>query len=236
MDFEIAIRSRYLSATASTEKFLKLTRRTQQPDESITDYFDEIVDLCREIEPEMSDSIIIRHLMNGINLNLQKELSRRQSATLTVSDFLTIAKIEQDLCNTYDKFHKFSFESQQSSIETTPSMGPPVTTAVEPKQQRPRYKNTTFKQSSYNARNSNPYVQRNSTGPSGRQTQQPRTPSKNITPYSTTTRTSNRTSNCKVCGRTNHRTIDCFHKRQNGCFNCGRNHAVRDCTMPPNFQ
>jgi hypothetical protein len=29
-------------------------------------------------------------------------------------------------------------------------------------------------------------------------------------------------SNCKICNRTNHRTIDCFHKRTTGCFKCGQ--------------
>jgi hypothetical protein len=43
-------------------------------------------------------------------------------------------------------------------------------------------------------------------------------------------------SNCKVCGRKNHRTIDCFYKRTTGCFNCGQSDNVRDCTLPPNFQ
>lgn len=234
--FETAIRNRYLSTTASAEKFKKLTRRVQQPDESVTDYFDEIVELCREIEPEMSDSIIIRHLMNGINPHLQKELSRRQPTTLTLPNFLEYAKIEQDLYNTYDKFRKLSLESQPCSIDATPSMDPPVTTTVEPKQQRPRYNHTTFKRNSFNPRNSNQHIQRNSTNPPRRQTQQPRTPPKNTTPSSTTTPTSNQTSSCKVCGRTNHRTIDCFYKRNKGCFNCGRNHAVRDCILPPNFQ
>ncbi|CAF2097323.1 unnamed protein product, partial [Rotaria magnacalcarata] len=31
-------------------------------------------------------------------------------------------------------------------------------------------------------------------------------------------------NNCKICGRRNHRTIDCFRKRTTGCFNCGQNH------------
>lgn len=236
LDFETAFRTRYFSTTILHTKFEKLKRRKQQPDESITVYFDEIVDLCREIDSGMSDSMIIQHLMSGLNSDFKKELSRRRSTISTLADFLKYAKIEQDLYDTFDKSRKLSLESQQSSTETTPSTDPPVTTAVEPKRQRSRYNNATFEQSSYNTRNSNPYVKRNFTGPPGRQNQQPRIPSKNTTPHPTTTRTPNRTSNCKVCGRPNHRTIDCFHKRQNGCFNCGRNHAVRDCTMPPHFQ
>ncbi|CAF3763854.1 unnamed protein product [Rotaria socialis] len=31
-------------------------------------------------------------------------------------------------------------------------------------------------------------------------------------------------NSCKICGRQNHRTIDCFRKRTTECFNCGQNH------------
>lgn len=236
LDFETAFRTRYFSTTSVHTKFEKLKRRKQQSDESITAYFDEIVDLCREIDPHMSDSMIIQHLMSGLQFDFKKELSRRQSTILTLTDFLKYAKIEQDLYDTFDKSRKLSLESQQSAHETTSSTNPPVTTAIEPKQHRSRYDNSTFKQSSYNTRNSNLYIKRQTTGPPKQQRQQQRLPFNDTTPRSITTRRSNQTSNCKVCGRINHRTIDCFHKRKNGCFNCGRNHAVRNCLMPPNFQ
>ncbi|CAF3319330.1 unnamed protein product [Rotaria sp. Silwood2] len=35
---------------------------------------------------------------------------------------------------------------------------------------------------------------------------------------------------CLVCNRTNHSTIKCFFKKDNGCFKCGQsNHQIRDC-------
>ncbi|CAF4937178.1 unnamed protein product, partial [Rotaria socialis] len=39
-------------------------------------------------------------------------------------------------------------------------------------------------------------------------------------------------NNCKICGRQNHRTIDCFRKRTTGCFNCGQNHIIHVNNQP----
>ena len=234
LDFETAFRTRYFSTTIIHTKFEKLKRRQQKQDESITVYFDDIVDLCREIDPTMSDLMIIQHLMSGVHPDFKKELSRHQSTILKLTDFLKYAKIEQDLFDTFDKSRKLSLESP-SSYENNSSEVPPVTTAVEPKQQQFQYKNYTFKQSTANKRNSNSQAQRYTTDSSNRQRPQ-RLSFGNTKSNSDTKRTPYQLSNCKVCGRPNHRTIDCFHKRTNGCFNCGRNHAVRDCTMPPNFQ
>lgn len=35
---------------------------------------------------------------------------------------------------------------------------------------------------------------------------------------------------CMICNRTNHRTNQCYYKKENGCFKCGQsNHRIRDC-------
>ena len=47
LDFETAFRTRYFSTTIIHTKFEKLKCRQQKQDESITVYFDDIVDLCR---------------------------------------------------------------------------------------------------------------------------------------------------------------------------------------------
>jgi len=59
MDFETAFRTRYFSTTIIHTKFEKLKRRQQQQDEPLTSYFDDIVNLCREIDSMMSDLMII---------------------------------------------------------------------------------------------------------------------------------------------------------------------------------
>ena len=49
-DFETAFRNRYFSSTATHKKFDTLQQRKQLSDEPITSYFDDVINLCREIE------------------------------------------------------------------------------------------------------------------------------------------------------------------------------------------
>ncbi|CAF2175575.1 unnamed protein product [Rotaria magnacalcarata] len=111
-DFEIQFRNRYASTTIIHQKFNKLKQRTQLPDESVSGYIDDVINLCREIDSSMSDSIIIQHLMSGINPEFRKEISRHESGMNSLNEFLKYAKIEQDLYDTFEKTRQLSFESQ----------------------------------------------------------------------------------------------------------------------------
>ncbi len=70
------------------------------------------MNLCREIDPNMSEPMIIQHLMSGINPEFKKELSRRESSMNTLKEFLKHVKIEQDLYETFEKSRNQSPETQ----------------------------------------------------------------------------------------------------------------------------
>jgi len=192
----------------------------------------------------MSDLIIIQHLTSGLHPEFKKELSRRESSMHTLDEFLKYAKIEQDLYDTFEKSRSLSLQESQPYYEINHLTIPSLTAAVKPQQQH------------YHERDQNNYdthpkqlqssgLQRNSihtrtNQPSTVHNQQrrnfPRQSTFNKTPNNNQSTLQHQFYNCKVCDRNNHRTIDCFHKRTTGCFNCGQNHNVRDCTLPPNFQ
>lgn len=238
-DFEAAFRNRYFSTTIIHKKFDKLKQRTQLLDESVTSYIDDVINLCRDIDPNMSDSIIIQHLMSGINPEFRKELSRRQSCMNSLDEFLKHTKIEQDLYDTFEKTRQLSIESQQSQFSMYHPQNPSVATTIKqpPVQQYCRQQNNGSEQSSINQWNSLQAQQR-----------QPRIP------FSTTWQSNSPNSHdkteqvhqqsiqyakfydCRICGRNNHRTIDCFYKHTTGCFKCGENHQFRQCPMLQNFQ
>ncbi|CAF2087768.1 unnamed protein product [Rotaria magnacalcarata] len=244
-DFETAFRNRYFSSTMIHKKFDLLKQRKQLHNEPVTSYFDDVVNLCKEIDPTMSEQIMIKHLMSGINPDSQKELSRRESSMNTLNEFLKYAKIEQDLYDTFEKFHRLSIESTRTNFEINHQQIPSLTNMIErPKQQyqfmnkiNPHSHSFTTHRSDYK-RNSNYQYEPRSTF----------TPDKNIqhNSHKHEFKYKNYVNNqfrpqqpfkqCRICGRQNHRTIDCFHKQTTGCFNCGQDHTVRDCTMPPSFQ
>lgn len=243
-DFEIAFRNRYFSSTMVHQKFDKLKQRKQLPDETVVAYYDDVVTLCREIDPTMSEQMIIRHLISGLDPSFKKEMSRHESSLNTLSAFLKYAKIEQDLHDTFEINYHASGEQHKPYFAYNQALTPTLTAVVKEPQhsyqhakQDGRHSQTPGMQSSVAERNS---FSQTRNRPSGTQYASTRGDYQRRTynsDHSDDLSSSRRTYNsCKVCGRRNHRTIDCFNKRASGCFNCGQNHAVRDCPMPPNFQ
>ncbi|CAF4018800.1 unnamed protein product [Rotaria magnacalcarata] len=140
-DFESACRNRYFSTTAIHKKFDKLKQRKQLFDEPVTTYIDDIVNLCKEVDPTMSDSIIIQHLMSGLNPNLRMELCRHAACIHTLHEFMKYAKIEQDLYDTFGKSRTSSPElTQRPYYELDNTTTPQVTTTI--RQPRQQYKDT----------------------------------------------------------------------------------------------
>jgi hypothetical protein len=242
-DFETAFRNRYFSTTLIHKKFDTLKQRKQLHDEPVTSYLDDVVNLCREIDPNMSEPMIIQHLMSGINPEFKKELSRRESSMNTIKEFLKHVKIEQDLYETFEKTRNRSPETQQQPyFEINGPAIPSLTALINQSTQRYQTKQDSRRsypmstQSSTYQRNSIPRTGNNSSIQGDKRNRNFSKSQYKDTRNRNQSIITNQFNNCKVCGRKNHRTIDCVHKRSNGCFNCGQNHIVRNCTMPPNFQ
>ncbi|CAF3119004.1 unnamed protein product, partial [Rotaria sp. Silwood2] len=104
-NFETAFRNRYFSTTMMHKKFDTLKQRKQLYDEPVTSYFDDVVNLCREIDPAISEQIIIQHLMSGVNPDFKKELSRRESSMNTLNEFLKYTIITNSLSRLLSKSH-----------------------------------------------------------------------------------------------------------------------------------
>ena len=105
----VRFRNRYFSSTITHKEFDKLKQRKQFHDELVTFYIDDVVNLNREIDPNMSDSIIIQHLMSRLNPDFRKE-TRHESCMKVLSEFLKHEKIEQDLYDTVEKPRRLSVE------------------------------------------------------------------------------------------------------------------------------
>ena len=243
-DFETAFRNRYFSTTAIHKKFDKLKQRKQLFDEPVTTYIDDIVNLCKEVDPTMSDPIIIQHLMSGLNPNLRMEICRHDSCIHTLHEFMKYAKIEQDLYDTFGKSRTSSPElTQRPYYDLNNTTTPQVTTMI--RQPRQQYKDIkqdgrhTYAMPARNSvvqRNSNYQMQNTTTTSDNRVQNYPRRHTYYNKSANNQISYQHRINNCKIYGRTNHSTINCFYKCTTGCFKCGQNHHIRDCTMPQNFQ
>ena len=240
-----ALVERFTSSDLTSRTFEQLKQRKQQPNESITSYYDDIIKLCHEYDSGMSQRMMISWLENGINESLKIPV-KRQMKTLpelarTTKAFLKIAKDEEELQ-----------ESASTKLDSTSSYVPYFTNTVSTTLMRPE--NRASNQPNYDRppiqpttdRRSNSQHQQSSSRNYHCTTDQRSSPNErkrfSYRPDYSTSRTqgtkpsyrsnmTNRKFNrCIICGKENHRTIDCYQKKETGCYKCGQSdHRVRDC-------
>ncbi|CAF1298080.1 unnamed protein product [Rotaria sp. Silwood1] len=190
----------------------RLKERKQQPGELLNAYYDDIIDLCKQVDQNMPLHMIVDYLQDGMRNDLKIHVKRRLK-TLddepTPGIFWKIAHDEEELLN------EIPSETQQSIFPTSPYFAP--ATAVTQKQQSSS-ENSLHSQIPQNTRTTDyMHILNKSRAYRPRPTQ------------------TNHFYPCLICQRSNHRTIDCYHRQPRGCYKCGNhNHNVRDC--PQVFQ
>ena len=196
-------------STAKTQ----LKERKQQSGESLITYYDDVIDLCKQVHKNMPLHMIVDYLQDGLRPELKIHVKRQLKTlndSLTPAIFLKIARDEEELQN------ELSVEQQTTIIPPQPYFSRCIAATgnssnifgTPPNSLQSRYNPTTgYTLSPRRLRNSH-------TRPSIRRPQY---------------------SSCLVCNRSNHRTIDCYNKKPNGCYKCGDpNHYVRNCPQVSN--
>ncbi|CAF5194663.1 unnamed protein product, partial [Rotaria sp. Silwood1] len=75
--------------------FQKLEAYTQGENQSIRNYYNEVIKLCKEADPAMSESAKLRYLLNKTKPTIQFEVRRKKPTT--TKEFLEYAKEIEDL-------------------------------------------------------------------------------------------------------------------------------------------
>lgn len=233
---KFSLLDRFTSSDSTSKMFEQLKQRKQQPNESITSYYDDVIKLCHDYDAGMSQKLLISWLENGINESLKIPI-KRQMKTLTetartTQAFLKFAKDEEELQ-----------ENSSMQTESTSSFVPYFTNTVSTMLQQPT--NCSSNPTKYTCVTTRPTSDRRTSiprQPRSSRNHQPTTDQQSSGPnhHATTMETSkssyrSNTDNrkfypCIICRKTNHRTIDCYQKKETGCYKCGQSdHRVRDC-------
>jgi hypothetical protein len=185
----------------------RLKTRRQQPDESLSTFYDDIIELCKQVDKDMPIYMIVDYLQDGVRDDLKVHIKRRMA---TIADapspalFLKIARAE-------DELQKDVAAAPPPSLFSQPYFGhvavaTNTSTAVSPHYHAPATSTST----------SAPRVPFRTTPPTSSHSGHP-----NSAP---------RYRPCLICDKTNHRTIDCSGKQPSGCFKCGDPaHVIRAC-------
>jgi hypothetical protein len=243
-----ALVERFTTSDSSSKIFEQLKERKQKSDETVTSYYDAIMKLCREYDSSMSQKMMISWLENGIKDSLKIQIKRQlkliPESSRTTQAFLQIAKDEQELQEANSPAPAPTpsyvpyFASQVSTTlpeteETRPNTSLQTITPRESKhgyQQRrkfnasqrppPRTRPSSSQQNSFTFQPQSSTSRRNL-----QQTQLENDTSLNLLNINT-----HQSNPCSICRRNNHRTIDCYYKKPNGCYKCGQSdHRIRDC-------
>jgi hypothetical protein len=225
---QLGIRERFKQPFMTQTLFATLDQRKQEPHETVSTYYDHVCRLCRRVDPDMSNKMIVHFLHKGIRDDMRTNIARAllTEKEQTPETFLKIARIEEQLDQATKQeetskpyFPRHGLYHSTTSVVNLPTFQPhsnprtsqlssSITQPVFHQQQplRPR--------STYSPRQ--PHMHTRSAGDFQQRTTQQQ-------------QHLQRTS-CLVCGRYNHRTIDCFHRKPTGCFKCGQtSHRVGAC-------
>lgn len=187
----------------------QLKDRKQQSGESLLIYYDDVIDLCKQVDCDMPLHMIVDYLQDGLRDELKIHVKRHMktlTTELTPAIFLKVARNEEELHQEISSAHQSSIVSPQPyfahlTTATSKPAGPPALA---------RSSDTS------NARSSRapPYLHSSSSS-----RPRPLMPPKQYQP-------------CLICNRSNHRTIDCYSKQPSGCYKCGApDHHVRQCSQ-----
>lgn len=202
---QVGLRERFKQLSWNQTLFINLDQYKQDASETVSTYYDNICRLCKRVDPNMSNKMIVYFLQKGIRDDMKANIARvlLNETDPTPEMFLRAARIEEQL-------HQVS----QSPDVLRPYFS-----------QRDFYPATTstIRPSIINRSNvtnaSKPPPQHHTSSQPLRQTQD-----------NVPSQVYRQRSPCLVCGRSSHRTIDCIYRQMNGCFKCGNpDHVVRGC-------
>jgi hypothetical protein len=175
-----------------------LKDRKQQPGEPLLAYYDDVIDLCKQVDDKMPLHMIVDYLQDGINDELKIHVKRQLKALkgeATPALFLQIARDEDELQKEVIREHPSPFASSQPYFPRiiaatgksfpTPERSDRPPASVDSRDNRPH----------------RPQLYSSSNSHFTKPRQQPSQP---------------QYYPCLICGQTTHRTIDCYKKTITG--------------------
>ncbi|CAF0884011.1 unnamed protein product [Didymodactylos carnosus] len=224
------LRERYKNTRSPVDILQRIEQRKQQPNESVQNFYDDLTRLCKSFPNGLPESYVLAKLTQGIKLELREQVLRQFNAadTQTSAEFLKISLSEESLKKLLPlaETNQQQYFSYDNSLIATSFTIPPRSNS---------YKNNASTQRQHQPQDTQ--QQRYLNNSSDFRSEQEILGSQRI--YSNSNRFNRQQSRqtqpekmdsrqaaaplrpCLICGRPNHRTINCWHKKHNGCFKSG---------------
>lgn len=191
--FTNAVTRAFGSTRAQELAFEQLKWYKQTINQTITQYYDKIIELCKKVDPAMPDSLKLKYLMAGIKESLKTHVALQDPKT--TGAFLSSARKIEDifaLTGTNNELITNDATLNATNYQGQPDQTSFIQTSTNNfNRSNPRYTNAADTRSTY--------YQNTSTGNNARQQNKP----------SKFTRSTRRSNACFTCGTPGHYARDC---------------------------
>ncbi|CAF4961452.1 unnamed protein product [Rotaria socialis] len=224
-DAEKALRDRFKEFTSGSQLMHEFFQLYQDENQSITSFYENVIRKYRKARQFITEQQVITVLQSGVKLSLKEYLIRNEKDIRKPEEWLQIAREEEYIQNRIQQQrNNFYYETKkQPFFESTL---PSATIQSRPLNIQSSSRQTPTPHDSY------PKQYRQLTPvPNDRIHQKQNNYER--TKHNWKRYPENkmpRSDSCLICNRKNHSTMNCFYKKDNGCFKCGQsNHRIRDC-------
>ena len=221
---ETALRDRFQEFTSNSQLMQEFFNIRQEENQSVIAFYENAIRQYRKSRQCITEQQVITVLQTGVKDSLKEYLIRNEQEINKPEIWLKYAReeeciqkrIHQQRNNLHPEIKEKPFFQPMLSTVTTQSISsnrqPPNVQIIKPWHYHK-------KQSQHSSQTINhQFIQQNHQ----QGMRQYRAKHSTTKPHETDT--------CLICNKKNHRTKQCYYKKDNGCFKCGQsNHQIRDC-------
>ena len=224
-DAEKALRDRFKEFTSHSQLMHDFFRMHQEANQSVISFYENVIRKYRKARQFITEQQVITVLQTGVKDSLKEHLIRNEQDIKKPEEWLQFAREEEYIQKRIQqqRINSYSEPKNQAFFEPllpTATIQPKLMNIQSSNQQPFTSQHYYKKQYQQLPSSTNNRIFRQQNNYSNLKQNQNNYPDKKI----------QQLDQCLVCNRTNHSTIKCFFKKNNGCFKCGQsNHKICDC-------
>jgi hypothetical protein len=137
LDFVNKIKQVFGSTKMKELAFEQLKRYKQSINQSVTQYYDKVMELCKRIDPVMSDSMKLQYLMAGVKESLRTHIALHDPQT--IESFLSYARKVEDVLSFTSNAHETNQCVEEPKIAAMEQLPPKVNMFHKQRENYPRH-------------------------------------------------------------------------------------------------
>ena len=225
-DAEKALKDRFQEFTSDSQLMQEFFQIQQEENQSVTSFYENVIRKYRKARQVITEQQVITVLQTGVKNSLKEHLIRNEKEITKPDKWLQFAREEEYIQKRIQQQQRHGFNSEPTKQPFFEPMVPTATIQHRPLN-TPLSGGYALMPRNYNQKQ---HQQLHNFGKNGTYQKQNNYQNAKQRQYNYFEKKTQPADPCLICNRTNHSTIKCFYKKEDGCFKCGQsNHRIHDC-------